>query len=392
MKHAQPRPLASAAVGNTRSRCGTRSSLSAIAAATVLVLAPGPVRSADGSGATFTGLGQLASGSRHTHVLDVSGDGSTAVGIVSTRAGSQAVRWTEVEGLVRIAGPTKKAKRKKRLRGAALLGSTADAVSFDGSVVAGSALPKGLFFWRPGPGLAPVEGLDVVSIRAAGMSADGLVVVGEVRPDRDVPRAFRWTQEDGLELIESLSGRDGRAGAVATSADGSVVVGWCDSPDGSQAFRWTAESGTVGLGGLVGEELKSVAMGVSADGSTVVGNSSSWLGQEAFRWTAESGMIGMGSLPGYNVHAVALAASANGSVIVGGSGFGEDRLAFLWDARRGMRNLHDVLADSGADVEGWVLEEAVAVSGDGRTIVGNGKNEKGRVEAWRAVLPASPGR
>ena len=44
-------------------------------------------------------------------------------------------------------------------------------------------------------------------------------------------------------------------------------------------------------------------------------------------------------------------------------------------------------SDFGIDLTGWRLFEAVGVSGDGRTIAGNGLNPAGQLEAWVAVVP-----
>src|SRR5204862_5837485 len=81
----------------------------------------------------------------------------------------------------------------------------------------------------------------------------------------------RWTQANGMVMIPTLTGYYGHATAI--SADGSVIVGDSQTPNGSQleAFRWTAQTGTVGLGDLPGGGFFSVANGVSADGNTVVG-------------------------------------------------------------------------------------------------------------------------
>jgi hypothetical protein len=47
--------------------------------------------------------------------------------------------------------------------------------------------------------------------------------------------------------------------------------------------------------------------------------------------------------------------------------------AVIWTETYGARALSDVLSASGIDVSTWVLESATAVSGDGSTIVGNGR-------------------
>src|SRR5205814_1854459 len=79
----------------------------------------------------------------------------------------------------------------------------------------------------------------------------------------------------------------------------------------------------------------------------------------------------------------AYATDADGSVIVGQIGF---QRAYVWDDAHGLRDLQDLLAAQGADLTGWTLERAFGVSGDGRTIVGDGKNPSGNSEAWIATL------
>jgi len=82
-----------------------------------------------------------------------------------------------------------------------------------------------------------------------------------------------------------FGGSDANANDV--SADGSVIVGYCDSTAGNQAMRWTAAGGMVGSGDLPGA-YESNAFNVSIDGSVVAGvnyfdvpNPSI----QAFRWT-----------------------------------------------------------------------------------------------------------
>jgi predicted hydrolase (HD superfamily) len=53
-----------------------------------------------------------------------------------------------------------------------------------------------------------------------------------------------------------------------------------------------------------------------------------------------------------------------------------------------MRNLQNVLvSDYGLDLTGWTLEAATDISPNGRTIVGNGTNPNGDLEAWIAIIP-----
>ena len=101
--------------------------------------------------------------------------------------------------------------------------------------------------------------------------------------------------------------------AAGVSADGLVVVGFGNSASGPEAFRWTQATGMVGLGDLLGGQFRSgvtMPTRVSADGSVVVGYSDSALGGEGFRWTQATGMVGLGYIsPSFF--------SADGSVVVG---------------------------------------------------------------------------
>ena len=56
----------------------------------------------------------------------------------------------------------------------------------------------------------------------------------------------------------------------------------------------------------------------------------------------------------------------------------------------GMRALGAVLERQGVDLTGWILEEASAVSADGRVIAGTGINPDGDTEAWIADVGELP--
>ena len=155
----------------------------------------------------------------------------------------------------------------------------------------------------------------------------------------------------------------------------------------------TEGSHFTGLGDLPGGTFSAAAFGISADGSVVVGQGRSASGTEAFRWTSDAGMVGLGGLPGGDFHSEAYDVSADGSVVVGFSMSTPGLLveAFIWDGANGIRPLATVLtADFGLDLTGWTLRYAVAVSDDGRTIVGSGINPDGNHAAWVASLSPPP--
>ena len=115
---------------------------------------------------------------------------------------------------------------------------------------------------------------------AAGLSADGWIVVGQSEALVDDPpgaysldEAFRWTREGGIEGLGILAVGPSFpvSGALATSADGRIVVGFSSHDDGRMALRWTPETGMEGLGDLGLGYVESEANDVTDDGSVIVG-------------------------------------------------------------------------------------------------------------------------
>ncbi len=192
----------------------------------------------------------------------------------------EAFRWTESDGLDGIGGG---------------FSSDANGLSADGSVVVGtsySGSDSTAYRWTSQTGIVPLGNLggnpNSQEI-ANGVSADGTIVVGQSGSPSG-PQAFRWTQATGMVGLGDLPGGDFSSEARAISSDGSVIVGEADSAGGSEAFRWTAAGGMQGLGhvqpGNTGR-----ALATSADGSVIVGQDSG-----AFYWTQSGGMRSLAEL------------------------------------------------------------------------------------------------
>ena len=335
--------------------------------------------------ASFQGLGYLTGGTC-SEATAVSPDGSVVVGTSCTASGVQAFRWTAAEGIVGIPIP------------AGLVESWATDVSADGKYVLGHGRKSDSppyeyegFRWHVSGGLDRIAapGLNIV---AKGISGDGSIAVGTSWGTGIEDEVFRWTAEGGITRLVGLSaGGANRTNADGISADGLVVVGdgIYDGDPYRDCFRWT-EGEVIGLDAHT-------ANATSSDGAVVVGgldNHETAL-FEAYRWTRETGIVLLGT-PLPNFHSRALAVSDDGSVVVGyvqnNSGFDEQK-AFIWDQGHGMRLLQDVLEDDfGLDLSAWRLTEtwaswkATGISQDGSTIVGTALNAEGRQEAWRAVL------
>jgi probable HAF family extracellular repeat protein len=182
-----------------------------------------------------------------------------------------------------------------------------------------------------------------------------------------------WSQQASLTWLGTLGGAESFAYGV--SADGSVVVGYSRNAAGRlHAVRW-ANGVIQDLGTLGGDEGR--AWSVSADGQVVVGVSRTVAGREhAFRW-ANGVMQDFGARGGDRSAAVGV--SADGSVVVGAYQPRGDWLerAFRWTVAGGMEDLNITYAS--LLTPGWLLAGALAISPDGRYIVGVGFN----ADTWR---------
>jgi probable HAF family extracellular repeat protein len=359
------------------------------ALAAVLVMAHG----ASATEPYFQGLGDLPGGAFESVANAVSADGRVVVGYGVSEASDpdiEAFRWTLPEGMTGLGS----------LPAAPYISSEATALNADGSLIVGWSATRRVeqgqqfslfegFRWKNGhmQGLGDLPGGDLNST-AYGVSADGITIVGQGENNVGFePVVWKRNRVDrGLGYFPD----GGTAGwAFAVSADGSNVVGWLiPSQPISEAFRWTEETGKVPLGELPGGLFLSSALGIADDGGVIVGTSFSSAGQEAVRWSADNTLESLGDLPGGDVLGLAFDASADGSIIVG-LGTTEEflialgRRAFIWDAENEMRLLKDVLEEEhGFDLTDWTLVSANGISADGRTIVGDGINPNGDIEAW----------
>ncbi|CAN0340596.1 unnamed protein product [Ectocarpus sp. 4 AP-2014] len=165
-------------------------------------------------------------------------------------------------------------------------------VSFDGSVIVGGA-----YRWTEGLGaewFGP-EPTDSFSYSADAVSADGTVIAGSMTVNGQ-REAFRWTEAGGFQELVDLPGDAFDSLVSAMSADGSTIVGYRATNAGTEPFLWNAAIGTQPLGNylesigadLAGYSLESVT-GVSGDGSVLVGSGRDSQGREA-GWLARIGI------------------------------------------------------------------------------------------------------
>jgi hypothetical protein len=313
--------------------------------------------------ATLQGLGDIV-------LYDVSADGTTVVGTDY----SQAVRWTRAGGLSNF----------DNLPGN-LFPTHAGSVSANGTVVVGGGQTSSgqvAFYWTPGTGTIPLQNLIGGSegIAAVAISANSSTIIGSW-PSTSGREAFRSTAAEGIVALGDIPGGALSTFATAVSDDGVVIAGnrmTASVPPGNPSFdavRWTGGIATaiIPRTGLAADG--SSALAISGDGTTIVGEVHSATGPHAFRWTETGGLDVLID----DRYSSATAASHDGSVIVGAV---NDEV-FIWTEARGARRLADVLEhDYGLDLGDWHFLEAVGISADGKTIVGNGNNG-----AWIVNIP-----
>lgn len=322
---------------------------------------------------SFRGVGDLAGGAFESYAYGISGDGSTVVGMSLSASGPEAFRWTDgdISGL----GDLPDGSFESNALGASHDGATIVGAGRDTSglraVVWVNDLPTALGC-LPGAAIGGAE--DV--------SGDGTVIVGW--SDSTVgEQAVLWN--NGVVLaLDDLSTTTFTSRAQAVSPDGQSVVGW-RSPGlfSFEAFFWTG--GTMTGLGFLQDGSDSQAFGISADAQYVCGYSLN-SGLEAAVWH-DGTVEGLGFMPGGS-YSQALDASGDGSVVVGSGDNSLGSEAFIWDAQHGIRPLRQVLIENfGLNLDEWVLEEAHAISDDGRTVAGTGRNPAGQPEGWVAYMP-----
>jgi len=333
--------------------------------------------------ATFLNLGFLP-GHLSSQASAVSSDGTVIVGTATTTVRNrQAFRWTAREGMTGLGF----------MPGGTF--SMANATSANGAVIVGSGDTTGVnppgtwttFRWTVNRGLQRIDGPpDSQLCSAAGVSGDGSVIVGTCLQTNNTA-GFRWAASTGaVALSRFCCGSFAQSSAAAISLDGSVIVG-LGHPAVSGAVMWSADGSPTILGKLPGDAA-SAATAVSRDGSVIVGWSTDNAGTtRAFRWTQRTGPVDLGYSVDGLLGSFATSVSGSGTIIVGYGPTTTGDVALIWDEDHGLRRMDAVLVDDyQTQITGWTLNQATAISDDGRTIAGFGTNPQGQIEAWTVKL------
>jgi len=309
---------------------------------------------------TLTWLGTL--GGSESVALNLSADGRVVIGKSLASTGySIAFMWTRETGIQSLGTLPFYTQS-----------SAAEGISADGSVIVGwssnSSGVRRAFHWTHTTGMQMLPSLGGNWNTAHAVSPDGQIVVGESGTLAGIGHAFRWTDSSGVRDLGTLGGS--WSGAWNISADGATIVGWAYNIDGEyHACRWLPDGTAQDLDTLGG--TGSQALSVSANGEVVTG----WSYNEAalfraFLWEPIEEMRGLPILPNsYYVWAYDM--TDDGTIVVGQTSLlSAGTRALRWDVQSGVQNLNTVYAALLSD--GSILSGAMAISPDGRYIVGYG--------------------
>jgi probable HAF family extracellular repeat protein len=205
-----------------------------------------------------------------------------------------------------------------------------------------------------------------------GISPDGSLAVGRSNSIPPTTLGARWSIATGLQALGNESGFIYTTARDA-SLNGTYIAGYHQLPSTFQykAFR-LGPTGSIDLGDLPGGTGDTLADGISRDGQTVVGlgNFNFGLsGDQGFVWTPATGIRGIGFLPGGNI-SQAVAVSGDGKVIVGDSNNASGVSLAFRSTPQGLVPLGDL---PGGTEDGI----ASGVNFDGSVIVGRSNSANG---------------
>ena len=335
----------------------------------------------------------------------LSADGSTVVGWCSYRlplnndqpgeTTEVACRWTAATGMQTLGA----------LPRGSFPRSLPTHVSGDGTVIVGTSY--GPFLWTVQDGIWPMPTENPGDTAWPDyINYDGSIIAGhyEYAGDSSPEDIFIYQRLSGEFSHIPLPPGDSSATVLSLSADNSTMLGVSGPSSGiSHAFQWTASSGMtiIPLADPADQQFVSGTPGTplaTPDAQVFVASSYEHVlpypdatTYHAFRWTPD-GQQTLGSLP-YDSSAgmhgtIPYGMSADGRVIVGDS----ETRGFIWTVDWGIWPLREVLEwlGYGDDMAGWTDLMPRAISANGRTIIGSGKDPAGYRESWVVQLPEEP--
>lgn len=320
---------------------------------------------------SFTGVNRLCdvgeiAGGTSSEARSISANGERIVGLGMVEGRPRGYVWSEKKGFHLLESGSGGEFAETRLLGISSDGTTGvGQIVFDAASTGVGVDPTRAVRWEIDGN--SVEVLNRPNSIATAVNSDGSVVVGSFVNENGFFRAFRWigSQTDELPTLPDPNLLGGLSVPLDISDDGQVIVGYVNGflGDGNKAVRWVGQPNTalsVERLPALSNEVSSVANGVNMDGTLTVGFSETPAGQQAVVWKSSDIQELIGLQEGEDNQALDL--SSDGNTIVGFSNTSSGRRAVLWKDNSPANNL--------ATLSGHNASEANAVSEDGSVVTG----------------------
>jgi len=347
-----------------------------------------------------TGLALMAVPARAAVTLDyifdggfplaVSNDGLVVTGQLNSTGG--VFRWTQASGAVPLG-------RNQHVGAGGTVGISANGVKIASSIgsVDSSYTTQGLWTqatgWQELMPPTPADGgqIDGSYGNVWALSGDGTTPVGLYwRPGvGNRAHASKWTQSTGVvDLGGCTTGQASRANGV--NFDGSVIVGWVETPTGP----WRPAAWVNGSLVLLTDyqEVDGIPVGsgearaTSPNGNIIVGFARDHDSNQkaATLWKRTNGVFGPPEVLGWvdgtepaNGINIPYAVSSDGRIVIGYCSFDGSPFAttgFVWTAATGVVDVNQWLADNGVLVDpNFTIQGLSAMTPDGTKIFGYGQ-------------------
>jgi uncharacterized membrane protein len=304
---------------------------------------------------------------------DISGDGTTVVG--NWGRGGPPFTWTEKAGIVNMNVATTGEFTNISKNGRFISTNLFDPNTGNG---------LGAYRWDKAHGwlrVAPVGTCGTDTTTNYGVANDGTVWGMSYNSCTDY-KGFHWNPQTGTVLLRSATtqpdGSPANGHPLRISADGSVAVGWEETPTGARVgVIWANGAPKAELdenGNSLGE-----IFATSSDGSVIGGGPFPSLESNNMGWRKNLRSGAFAYLKSWSDDASPaqpFAISRSGKVMAGFAGdpwFSFAPGPFLWTKQMGVANLNDFLRQQGTSIEQYMsLWQPMAISDDGTVLTGWG--------------------
>ncbi len=309
---------------------------------------------------------------------DVNSDGT----VVAGSNPNENFMWDIDNGVTLIGGvPSQGYGGRPAINSAGTL-ITASAINSDTGLAEMSMYDITTQTWTNLGGIGASSGSSTSS--AWGVSADGSTVVGLGWVSASEAHAINWTEENGMvDMGTTVTNRSTRVNVA--NHDGSIIAGWQDDEIGQrQAAIW--ENGV--------QTLLDFDNGYPATEIGVMSNDGVWYGgsgnfdngEQAWKYSEATGMVNIGPSPQPMWNGAVSGFSEDGEISVGFyrpfGPFPAEGRGFIHTDAEGMTDLNEYAEALEIDTLGMVFALPLAISEDGSTVVGLGKNSNGNLEGF----------